>query len=106
MDAYEKNKMTEARRRHLLVRRERLRQLLQRESDQYVEEMRRLARGGGADAEGRAAVVELRLAREEMRKEREAEQKREAEEKMLQHWKINNPEFREVGGKKNPQLLT
>ncbi len=81
-------------RRKLLVRRERLRQMLERERQDYEEELRRMARCNGGGGEG--GIVDLRIAREEMRRTKEQEMKREAEEKMRQHFKINNPEFREV----------
>ena len=41
-------------------------------------------------------VKDLRQIRERFRAEREAEQRKEAELKMLQHWKINNPHLRKV----------
>ncbi len=96
LDLYQKARMNEERQQHLQMRREKLRQLLESESRQYEEEMRAAARAGAGGERDQGGLVDLRLAREELRKEREAEQKREAEEKMMQHWKINNPEFREV----------
>ena len=40
-------------------------------------------------------VSDLRAEREKMRREREEVLRKEAELKMLQHWKINNPGFRD-----------
>jgi hypothetical protein len=39
------------------------------------------------------------------RKQREEEQRKEAELKMLQHWRINNPRVREVGREISFQLI-
>jgi hypothetical protein len=41
-------------------------------------------------------VDELRRKREKMAEARREEQRKEAEEKMLQHWKLNNPDFRQA----------
>ena len=92
LNSYYKTKEAESRRANLLARRERLKQLLSSDQAMYDREIEAMAttRGPGI------AITDLRAAREAMRQEREQEMKKEAEEKMLQHWKLNNPEFREV----------
>lgn len=80
----------EDRKSNLLVRRQRLKELLHKEAKQYEEELAQIKNGN------RPRLNQLRSVKEVMMKEKMEEQKREAEEKMLQHWKINNPEFREV----------
>jgi ribosomal protein L22 len=44
----------------------------------------------------RKSLKNVREEYEAMRMQRMEEQQKEAEEKMVQHWRINNPEYREV----------
>ena len=90
LDAYFKSKQLEDLKTNLLVRRQRLKELLHKEAKQFEEELALLKNGN------RPRLNQLRSVKEVMMREKMEEQKREAEEKMLQHWKINNPEFREV----------
>ena len=91
----------ELRKANLESRRARLKKLLTEEAEQHREEMRRLsasgaARLGSGQKEGALSVEGLRAKREALAEARRAEQRKEAEEKMLQHWKLNNPDFRQV----------
>ena len=78
----------ERRRQNLLGRRNRLAALLEAESAALQAELELLPAGT------EKPVSDLRAEREKMRKEREEVLRKEAELKMLQHWKINNPAFR------------
>ena len=106
MSSYNKGREMELRKANLESRRARLRKLLTDEAEQHREEMRRLAASGGAagagggsgQKEGALSVEGLRAKREALAEARRAEQRREADEKMLQHWKLNNPDFRQVRG--------
>lgn len=78
------------RRRSLPARREKLRHLLETEAKAFALEKENVR------ATGRLDLAELRNARDALRKKRLQELEAEAEDKMLQHWKLNNPQFREV----------
>ena len=77
------------RRDNLEDRRQRLKNLLTEEQSEYQAELDKLPAGSVKP------ITDLREEREKMRKEREEVMRKEAELKMLQHWKINNPRFRE-----------
>ena len=80
----------EARKAGLLGRRARLRALLDKEKEELEKELRELpCKEVGQERDFKADL-------ERLRREKEEQQKKEAELKMLQHWKINNPQFREV----------
>ena len=88
LEASSREADTERRKQNLLGRRQRLKALLAAENEEYQAEMDRLPSGS-------KPITDLRLEREKMRKEREEVMKKEAELKMLQHWKINNSQFRD-----------
>ena len=103
MSSHNKAREMELRKANLESRRARLKKLLSDEAEEHREEMRRLAASGGAAArakagqrEGAMSVEGLRAKREALAEARRAEQRKEADEKMLQHWKLNNPDFRQV----------
>ena len=103
MSSHNKAREMELRKANLESRRARLKKLLSDEAEEHREEMRRLAASGGAAARAKAGQREsamtvegLRAKREALAEARRAEQRREADEKMLQHWKLNNPDFRQV----------
>merc|ERR1712025_811348 len=50
-------------------------------------------------------IDDMRNLREKMRKEREDTMKKEAELKMLQHWKINNPRVRQAESSRNSLIV-
>ena len=100
MSSHNKAREMELRKANLESRRARLKKLLTDEAEEHREEMRRLAASGGAARAGQRecamSVEGLRAKREALAEARRAEQRREADEKMLQHWKLNNPDFRQV----------
>jgi len=89
LEASSKEKERENRKQGLLGRRNRLRVLYAQEKEMFQEELEKLPSGV-------RPITDMRDQREKMRKEREEVMKKEAEIKMLQHWKINNPRFREA----------
>ncbi len=90
-EAFRKARLAETRRENLLSRRGKLKVKLEAEEKADLEQLRKMPAGVA-----RKSLKDVREEYERMRMERiEAEQK-EAEERMLQHWKINNPEYREV----------
>ena len=102
MSSYNKEREKELRKANLESRRVRLKKLLTEEAEEHREEMRHLAASGaarvgtGQQKEGALTVEGLRAKREALAEARRAEQQKEADEKMLQHWKLNNPDFRQV----------
>ena len=88
LQASNKEAEREKRKQNLLGRRQRLKALLATENEELQKELDSLPSGS-------KPITDLRLEREKMRKEREEVMRKEAELKMLQHWKINNPRFRE-----------
>lgn len=112
MSSYNRGREMELRKANLESRRARLRKLLTEEAEQHREEMRRLAGSGGStrvgsagQREGALSVEGLRAKREALAEARRAEQRKEAEEKMLQHWKLNNPDFRQVRTRNDDWML-
>ena len=95
MTSHDKERQKELRRANLESRRERLRKLLSDEAEQHREQMRR---GAAASAAASSSADELRAKRAALAEARRDEQRKEADEKMLQHWKLNNPDFRQVRG--------
>ena len=91
MTSHDKERQKELRRANLESRRERLRKLLSDEAEQHREQMRR-----GTAAAVASSADELRAKRAVLAEARRDEQRKEADEKMLQHWKLNNPDFRQV----------
>merc|ERR1712058_159733 len=76
------------RKQNLLGRRQRLKALLSRENEEFEAEFENLPAGA-------KPITDLRADREKIRKERDEVMKKEAELKMLQHMKINNPKYRD-----------
>lgn len=89
LEASSKEKEGENRRQGLLGRRNKLKVLYSKEKEMYQEELEKLPSGV-------KPINDMRVEREKMKREREEVMKKEAEIKMLQHWKINNPRFREA----------
>ena len=88
MEATYRKENHEKRRQNLLGRRQRLKALLADEEEGHRAEMAALPSGV-------QPITDLRAEREKMRKEREEVMRKEAELKMMQHWKINNGRFRD-----------
>jgi len=97
--SYKKARDVEARKAGLLGRRARLRELLDGEKEELEKELREMP--GKQVTRERDFKSDL----ERLRRDKEEEQKKEAELKMLQHWKINNPQFRELESKKHEVLV-
>ncbi len=55
--------------------------------------------------EGVASTPDLRRQRERLAEERRQKARKEAEEKMLMHWKLNNPDFRQLQMKKHQEMV-
>ena len=89
LEATNKETEKERRKQNLLVRRNRLKVLYEEERATLQLELDRLPAGT------ERPIKDLRAEREKRRREREEVLRKEAELKMLQHWKINNPGFRE-----------
>merc|ERR1711962_1140342 len=85
----------EAKREERLVRRNIMMDEARRE---FEAEMRlnRTSRHARATAPPRSTLHDLRNDYERLQAQRYERQQKDAEEKMLQHWRINNPEFREL----------
>ena len=66
--------------------------------------LNRTSRHARAAAAPRATLHDLRNDYERLQDLRYQRQHAEAEEKMLQHWRINNPEFRELQFKKRQDM--
>ncbi|CAB4058035.1 unnamed protein product [Lepeophtheirus salmonis] len=81
----------------LIVRRERLKKLLTNEAKSFEEELLSLPRTGGMEG--------LRDERQFLRALKEQESRENARLKMEQHWKLNNPEFRELTTKKHRSMV-
>jgi len=88
LEASNKEKERENRKQNLLGRRQRLKALLTRENEEFEAEFENLPAGA-------KPITDLRAEREKIRKERDEVMKKEAELKMLQHMKINNPKYRD-----------
>lgn len=99
-EAYKKSKLAESRRANLLSRRAKLRAMLEKEEREYLDQMRQLPPG-----KKRQSFKDVKAEYEQMKERRMQEQQKEAEEKMLQHWKINNPDFRELQCKKRYEMV-
>jgi len=97
LDAFQKKRDVDKQRLGLEERREKLRNLLQSEAEEWEAEMKLLPKES-------QDIKDLRLVREMFRKEKEEEQRKENELKMLQHWKINNPQIRQVESARNERL--
>lgn len=96
-EAFRKAKLAETRRANLLSRRNKLRTKLEAEEADDLDKIRKIPIGNSAQK----SLRDVRLEYEKMKMQRMEEQQKEAEEKMLQHWRINNPEYREVRACKN-----
>ena len=84
LEAANKEELERQKKANLSIRREKLRELLEKEKKGHLEEMAELP-------SKQQPITDLRMERERLRKEREERNKAEGELKMLQHWKINNP---------------
>ena len=89
IEASHKEKERENRKTNLLVRRNKLKVLYAKEKEMYSRELDELPLKD-------KNITDFRRERELMRKERENILQKEAELKMLQHWKINNPVVRDA----------
>ncbi|XP_064392251.1 trichoplein keratin filament-binding protein-like isoform X2 [Halichondria panicea] len=87
MDAYHKRGIEEEKRRKLLVRRQRLSELLEKENKEYEVELKSRSPDQLATMRDRA---------EHLKGQREKERKMIADEKFYEHWKDNCPELRKV----------
>ena len=63
---------------------------------EFEEELKLNRKSQRARAATGKSLFDLRDDYERLQKLRFEKQQREAEEKMLQHWRINNPDYREV----------
>jgi len=98
LEASSKEKERERRKESLLVRRNKLKVLYAKEKQIFQEEMEKLP----SDVR---PIDDMRNLREKMRREREDTMKKEAELKMLQHWKINNPRVRQAESSRNSLMV-
>jgi len=99
LEASSKEKDREKRKEGLLGRKNKLKVLYAQEKEMYQEELERLPSGV------KPPITDMRSLQEKMRREREEVMKKEAEIKMLQHWKINNPRFREAESSRNSLMV-
>lgn len=76
-----------------MSRRNKLQRKLSDEDAYDLERIRKIPIG---KAGSQKSLKDVREEYEKMKQQRMEEQQKEAEEKMLQHWRINNPEYREV----------
>ena len=97
-DAYRKAKMAENRKGNLHSRRSKLRSKLEAEDQINLEKIKRLP-------VVQKTLKDVRSEYEEMKLKRIEEQEKEAEEKMIHHWKINNPDYRELQCKKRFEMV-
>ena len=98
-EAFRKSKMAETRRSNLLGRRTKLRNKLEAEESRDLENIRKIPVGA------QKSLKSVREEYEKMKMKRMEEQQKEAEEKMLQHWRINNPEYRQVQCQKRYEMV-
>ena len=98
-EAFRKAKMAETRRSNLLGRRTKLRNKLEAEESRDLANIRKIPVGT------QKSLKSVREEYEKMKVKRMEEQQKEAEEKMLQHWRINNPEYRQVQCQKRYEMV-
>ena len=96
-EAYRKSKLAETRRSNLMRRRHQLKAKLEEEESENLEKIRKLPIGR---TRVQPALKDVRKEYEKMKLHRMEENQKEADEKMLQHWRINNPEYRQLQCKK------
>ena len=100
-EAFRKSKLAETRRSNLMRRRHLLRAKLDAEESENLEKMRKLPIGQTKTQ----SLKDVRKEYEKMKLQRMEENQKEADEKMLQHWRINNPEYRQLQCKKRYILV-
>merc|ERR1711953_372325 len=98
-EAYRKAKLAENRRSQLLSRRNKLRSKLDLEDAEDLNKIRKMP------LKAQKTLKDVREEYEQLKVQRMEEQQKEAEEKMLQHWRINNPEYRELQCKKRFEMV-
>ena len=96
-EAYRKSKLAETRRSNLMRRRHQLKVKLELEESENLEKIRKLPIGR---TKSQPSLKDVRKEYEKMKLQRMEENQKEADEKMLQHWRINNPEYRQLQCKK------
>jgi len=97
-EAYRKAKMAENRKSNLHSRRSKLRSKLETEDQINLEKIKRMP-------VVQKSLKDVRTEYEEMKLKRIEEEDKEAEEKMVHHWKINNPDYRELQCKKRFEMV-
>jgi len=100
-EAFRKSKLAETRRSNLMRRRHLLRAKLDAEESENLEKMRKLPIGQTKTQ----SLKDVRKEYEKMKLQRMEENQKEADEKMLQHWRINNPEYRQLQCKKRFEMV-
>lgn len=88
-DANLKEKAMEKRQQNLLVRRNKLKTLYAKEKEAFEREVESLPSKDNT-------LNDIQSTREKLQKAKNEKMQKEAELKMLQHWKINNPRYREA----------
>jgi len=101
-EAFRKSKLAETRRSNLLRRRHQLRVKLDAEESENLEKIRKLPIG---QTKTQPSLKDVRKEYEKMKLQRMEENQKEADEKMLQHWRINNPEYRQLQCKKRFEMV-
>ena len=96
-EAYRKSKLAETRRSNLLRRRNLLRAKLDAEEGENLEKIRKLPIG---QTKSQPSLKDVRKEYEKLKLQRMEENQKESDEKMAQHWRINNPEYRQLQCKK------
>ena len=97
-DANSKQKAKERRQENLLVRRNKLKSLYAKEKEAFEREVEALPSKD-------KTPKDIHRTREKLQKAKNEKMQKEAELKMLQHWKINNSRYREAE-KHRSNLLT
>merc|ERR1712018_341716 len=75
---------------------------LDAEESENLEKMRKLPIG---QTKTQTSLKDVRKEYEKMKLQRMEENQKEADEKMLQHWRINNPEYRQLQCKKRFEMV-
>jgi len=101
-EAYRKSKLAESRRSNLMRRRHQLRAKLDAEETENLEKIRKMPIGS---SKSQPTLKDVRNEYEKLKDQRMAENQKDSDEKMLQHWRINNPEYRQLQCKKRFEMV-
>lgn len=101
-EAYRKSKLAESRRSNLMRRRHQLRAKLDAEETENLEKIKKMPIG---TSKSQPSLKDVRNEYEKLKEQRMAENQKDSDEKMLQHWRINNPEYRQLQCKKRFEMV-